>query len=292
MRRKNRVKRKYLRKNNFVIIGAISILFIMTVGYASFNTNLNISAKGNIKEVYQTVSFKTQLLENNTFENGTESWIKSGCSSGNFEISDTVTYNGYKSVRIYENGGNTYCWNGIMQLIDRTFDTTKKYEISLYAYRDSSSAFGDLNNTIREYVALGDETSSGKVWIYLEKNRYDAININNNIVPNQTWTYVEDYGNRATNSSYPSNLIRSFQIDYLADYTRTETSNIWIALPSFYEVEEKEVKKYSKIGTLPVATKEGYTFVGWYTDEFNGEKIDENFEINDDIDLFARFVKN
>ena len=89
-----------------------------------------------------------------------------------------------------------------------------------------------------------------------------------------------------------SNLIRIFSIDYLATSLRTETSNIWVALPSFYEVEEKEVKKYSKIGTLPVATKEGYTFDGWYTDEFDGEKIDENFEITDDIDLFAKFIKN
>lgn len=291
MRRKNRRKR-YTRKNNFIIICAISILLIMTAGYAAFSTNINITAKGNIKEVYKTVSFKTQLLENNTFENGSEGWEYNGCSSGSFEVSDTVTYNGYKSVRIYENGGDIYCWNGIKQSIYRAFDTSKKYEISLYAYRDASSTFGDLNNRIREYVSLGDESSSSSsTWIYLEKSRSSNIGITNDI-PNQTWTYFEDYGNRAVHSSYPSNLIRIFSIDYLATSLRTETSNIWVALPSFYEVEEKEVKKYSKIGTLPVATKEGYTFDGWYTDEFDGEKIDENFEITDDIDLFARFIKN
>lgn len=41
-----------------------------------------------------------------------------------------------------------------------------------------------------------------------------------------------------------------------------------------------------------MATKDRYTFVGWYTDEFAGEKIDENFEVTDDVDLFARFEKN
>ena len=287
-----KIRRKSRKKIKKTIIFSLVFLFlIMVTGYAAFSTNLNITAKGNIKSVYQTVSFKTQLLENNTFENGSEDWNKNGCDSGNFEISDTVTYNGYSSVRIYEDGGNVYCWNGIYQQIHRIFDTSKKYEISLYAYRDSSSTFGDLNNTIREYVALGDETGSGEAWIYLENSRYSAINITSDIVPNQTWTYIEDYGNRGTNS-LSSDFIRSFQIDYLADYVRTETSNIWIALPSFYEVEEKEVKKYSKIGTLPVATKDGYTFVGWYTDEFAGEKIDENFEVTDDVDLFARFEKN
>lgn len=289
MRKIRRKSRKKIKKT--IIFSLVFLFLIMVTGYAAFSTNLNITAKGNIKSVYQTVSFKTQLLENNTFENGSEGWNKNGCDSGNFEISDTVTYNGYNSVRIYEDGGNVYCWNGIYQQIHRIFDTSKKYEISLYAYRDSSSTFGDLNNTIREYVALGDETGSGEAWIYLENSRYSAINITNDIVPNQTWTYIEDYGNRATNS-LSSDFIRSFQIDYLADYTRTETSNIWIALPSFYEVEEKEIKKYSKIGTLPVATKDGYTFVGWYTDEFAGEKIDENFEVTDDVDLFARFEKN
>ncbi len=45
MRRKRR-KNKQIK---FIIISSLSLLFILTVGYAAFQTNLNISAKGNIK---------------------------------------------------------------------------------------------------------------------------------------------------------------------------------------------------------------------------------------------------
>ena len=289
MRRRHR---KNKRHTIFILV-TVCMIGLMTVGYAAFSTNLNITARGNIKNVYHTVSFKTQLLENNTFEEGAENWEYSGCAGeGGFEISDAVTYNGHKSVRIYENNGGIHCWNGIRQNVEKEFNEEKKYEISLYMKRDSTSIFGDLNNTIREYASLGDEKINYPVWIFLEKRKTSEINITNNNLIDNEWTYISDYGNRPSNDDYSNNFIRTFNIDYLAREARTEASNVWIALPSLYEVEEKQIKKYNKIGTLPVAGKEGYTFTGWYTDEFNGEKIDENFEITDDINLYARFIKN
>ena len=48
MRKIRRYKRK--RQKKMIIILSLSLLIILTVGYAAFSTNLSITAKGNIKE--------------------------------------------------------------------------------------------------------------------------------------------------------------------------------------------------------------------------------------------------
>lgn len=44
-------KRKHYKQRKVIIIVSICFLFIMTVGYAAFQTNLSITAKGNIKDI-------------------------------------------------------------------------------------------------------------------------------------------------------------------------------------------------------------------------------------------------
>ena len=254
----------------------------MSVGYAAFQTNLNITAKGNLKIIMNTVNFKTPLLDNTKFEN-LDLWQKGGCDSGSYEIDTEHKYNGYNSLKIQENGGGIYCWNGTYQLLNpRNFDVTKKYEVSFYAYRDSEGP-SDLNNYLRVYVSMD------KRWLYFEEYKSMQISLTKTTLPDKTWTKFTATSIRPETDG---TVIKSFLMDYNGNVAREETSTVWIALPSLYEVETKEYRKYSKIGILPVATKEGYEFVGWYTDEFAGEKIDENYEIKDDIDLFARFIKS
>ena len=56
-------------------------------------------------------------------------------------------------------------------------------------------------------------------------------------------------------------------------------------------VESKSVSTGKKAMSLPVASKEGYDFVGWYTDVINGELFDEDSVVNDDITVYAHWVK-
>ena len=62
-------------------------------------------------------------------------------------------------------------------------------------------------------------------------------------------------------------------------------------------VEETQiiyVDPASAIGTLPTATKAGYTFQGWYSvaAATGGEKLEESTEINEDALYYARFAIN
>lgn len=50
MRRRLTRREKRSRRKKAIILSTLCLLFVMTAGYAAFQTNLNITAKGNIKE--------------------------------------------------------------------------------------------------------------------------------------------------------------------------------------------------------------------------------------------------
>lgn len=68
----------------------------------------------------------------------------------------------------------------------------------------------------------------------------------------------------------------------------TNSSNIWISEPHLYEIETKQVRKGSKIGTLSIATKEGYTFPGW-SEEENGNLITNDTIIKEDTSFLVTY---
>ncbi len=92
MRRIGRYRRK--KQRNIFIIGSLSLLLFLCVGYAAFSTNLSITAKGNIKQqtrviqswndasqtdfhsdfYKQNIIIVTFLDNNNVPDNATESW--------------------------------------------------------------------------------------------------------------------------------------------------------------------------------------------------------------------------
>ncbi len=94
MRRRLTRREKRNRRKKAIILSTLCLLFVMTAGYAAFQTNLNITAKGNIKELdsviqsweqYSNEDFHTDYYRENivsaTFvntnqvaTNATESW--------------------------------------------------------------------------------------------------------------------------------------------------------------------------------------------------------------------------
>ena len=89
MRRVGRYRRKKQKK--ILIIGSLSILLFLCVGYAAFSTNLSITAKGNIKKTPITCeSLKNQVvtsgdgLYKDTYEE--ERYIYKGANPNNYLI--------------------------------------------------------------------------------------------------------------------------------------------------------------------------------------------------------------
>lgn len=80
------------KRNNkqikFIMITSVSLLFILTVGYAAFSTNLNITAKGNVKkmtaakQLQSTVVTSGDGLYNDIYEN--ERYVYKGTNPNNY----------------------------------------------------------------------------------------------------------------------------------------------------------------------------------------------------------------
>jgi len=54
----------------------------------------------------------------------------------------------------------------------------------------------------------------------------------------------------------------------------------------------REMKKNSKLGTLPKATRKGYTFSGWYTKKSGGTKIKASTKVTKDVTYYAQWNAN
>lgn len=59
---KKRRVRKNSKQRNIILLSVLSLLFIMTVGYAAFNTSLNINATGNIKNYNAAWQLKKNVV--------------------------------------------------------------------------------------------------------------------------------------------------------------------------------------------------------------------------------------
>ena len=61
---------------------------------------------------------------------------------------------------------------------------------------------------------------------------------------------------------------------------------------SIVEESLKTVIYNQVVGELPIVTRDGYTFDGWYTEKENGTKINENTIIDSDITFYAHWIAN
>lgn len=55
-------RRRRKKQRSLIIISSLTLLFIMTVGYAAFQTNLNINVKGNIKDYNAAWQLKKKII--------------------------------------------------------------------------------------------------------------------------------------------------------------------------------------------------------------------------------------
>ncbi len=92
-------------------------------------------------------------------------------------------------------------------------------------------------------------------------------------------------GTQVTNAT-----VASANDTYYAHWTKVKALVIFNAGEGGTSSEdEREVNIGATIGTLPTATKQYNTFVGWFTDPTNGTQITTSQVINDDVTYFAHW---
>ena len=88
MRRRHRLRRKDIKKRRtFFIIGMFAITFLFASGYAAFSTNLNINAKGNLKQNLITVNKLKQSAVSSgdgLYNNGDGTYTYKGANPDNY----------------------------------------------------------------------------------------------------------------------------------------------------------------------------------------------------------------
>ena len=168
-------RRKRRKQRKIIIISFISVLFIITVGYAAFQTNINITAKGNIIEKSRVIKARdntafwseqyrinivtaTFLDTNKVPSNVIESWDVSKANDRGVmayittNTNDTTKYDLYiganKGVIANENSGSLF--SGFINLISIdfgvNFDTSKTTNMGGMFYNDKSLNSLDLSN--------------------------------------------------------------------------------------------------------------------------------------------------
>ena len=172
MRKIRRHKRKKQKK--ILIISTLSLLMILTVGYAAFSTNLSITAKGNIKE-YTTEDYVTDGLfafydgiENTSSGHGapTDTWYNKA-----LDLNPTVATTAKSTLT----GFNTSSWtndNGLLfDGVDDMVDTGYLQEVLGQQITLSFTVYTTSNSPYRGYFGYHHATPQ-YVGLQLQFNYY------------------------------------------------------------------------------------------------------------------------
>ena len=144
-RRVGRYKRK--KQEKILIIGSLSLLLFLCVGYAAFSTNLSITAKGNVKEKSRVI----QAWNKNSQTDFHSDFYKQNIVSVTFLNNNNVSSNATESWNVSEDKEN----GGVMAWVVPNNNDNTKYDLyigakgGVIANENSSYLFYDftlLNN--------------------------------------------------------------------------------------------------------------------------------------------------
>ena len=248
MRREN-------KKRNKIIIGLISLLLIMTVGYAAFQTNLNI--KGTSK-----ISSNWDIRITN---------VTSGTSTGNAENVKTPTWTNLTAsmeANLYEKGDameyevtveNKGTFDAKLESISSSESNNEAIKITFSGYTKGEKLYKNSTQTI-------------KVKIEYNKDFNGTPTSNSNEV-----SIDLNYGQAEGGTIEPSS-------DYLLTYDYRTNGGEGTSETAY--MSSNESVDLSKKGK-----REGYTFVGWNTDKNAKEGLSVLNMPSEDTVLYAIYKK-
>ena len=144
MRRHRKTRRQTKKQRKIIIISLICFMFIMVGGYSAFQTNLNIIAKGNIKEKSRVIQSWTST-SNEDFHTD---YYRENIVSATFLDTSNVPYNATESWNVSEDKEH----GGVMAWVIPNEKDNTKYDLyigankGVIANEDSSYLFYNFIN--------------------------------------------------------------------------------------------------------------------------------------------------
>lgn len=138
-RRLTRQERKKQRK--IIVASVIGLLFVMSIGYAAFKTNLNINAKGNIKDNSITISELRDKYCNTTEEDGLyiDIYEEGKCIYKGTNPNNYITF-------------NDELWRIVSIESDNSIKIIKSDPLENHMAYDTSGKTGFAESTLSEYL--------------------------------------------------------------------------------------------------------------------------------------------
>lgn len=139
-----KTRREKRKQKKIIVISALSLLLLITVGYAAFSTNLSITAKGNIKD-------KSRIIQSWDVTSQTDfhsDFYKQNIVSVTFLDNATVPSNATESWNVSEDKKH----GGVMAWVIPSSTDNTKYDLyigakdGVIANEDSSYLFYDFQN--------------------------------------------------------------------------------------------------------------------------------------------------
>ncbi len=201
------------KKNKIIIICCISLLFLITAGYAAFNTNLKITTKGNIKNLKEEVDNKVPTDEllfwgQADNEENTTSILKdkSNNNDGTMYNFDNTSSSGYTDDGLLFDGIDDYVDLG---LANYDFKNSLSYVIYINIISTDASY---------KKIICNQENAGSAIEIYNQNlyfNLWDGTqytNVNTTFNTNQFYAISTTYDGTAMKLYFDGKLIKEKNI--------------------------------------------------------------------------------
>ena len=178
MGRHRKTRRELKKQRKIIVVSLIAFLFIMVGGYAAFQTNLSITAKGNIKEPSRVI----MLFPWATTEYFYSDYYRETIVNVTFLGTNKVSSNAIESWDVSDDGKG-----GVMAWVVPTSEDNTKYDLyigangGVIANKDSRCLF--FNMLALQNINFNNNFDTSNVtnmqWMFAGSNSLTSLNLSN-----------------------------------------------------------------------------------------------------------------